>query len=125
MRVDEENIEVGRKNVADELTDIRVELRDEEVVPRKGKDKKRNTETMKKITKEEAEKLQTKLGSSTVVRTEVTFMKVGEVLIIEKRDWTQKKGPGQMLQRVTEKTKQRYTLKTLADESGWLVERIE
>ena len=80
---------------------------------------------MKKITKEEAAKLQRKLGSSTLVRTEVTFMKVGEILVIERKDWTQKKGPGQMIQRVTEKTKQKYMLKTLADESGWLVERIE
>ncbi len=79
---------------------------------------------MKKITKEEAAKLQTKLGSSTVVRTAVVHLQVGEILLIEKGDWTQKKGPGQMLQRVTERTKQKYTCSALADGSGWLVERV-
>jgi hypothetical protein len=80
---------------------------------------------MKKISKEEAAQLQTKLGSSTVVRTEVVHMKTGEILQIGKGDWNQVKGPGQMLQGVTKKTGQKYVLKTLADGSGWLVERVE
>ena len=80
---------------------------------------------MKKITKEEAAKLQTKVGSSSAVRTAVVHLQVGEILLIEKADWTQQKGPGQMLSRLTERTKQRYKLSALADGSGWLVERVE
>ncbi len=80
---------------------------------------------MKKITKEDAAKLATKIGSSSAVRTAVIYLQVGEVLVIERSDWTQKKGPGQMVQRVTERTKQKYTVKTLADDSGWVVERVE
>ena len=80
---------------------------------------------MKKITKEEAAKLQTKVGSSSAVRTVLVHLMVGEILLIEKADWTQKKGPGQMLSRLTERTKQRYKLEALADGSGWLVERLE
>ncbi len=80
---------------------------------------------MKKISKEEAAKLTFKIGTSSAVRTAVVHLQPGEVLVIEKHDWQQVKGPGQMIQRVTERTKQKYVLKILADNSGWLVERIE
>ncbi len=79
---------------------------------------------MKKLTKEEAAKLEFKLGTSTVVRTVVMHLNVGEILLIKRREWTQKNGPGQMLTRITEKTNRKFSLKTLADDSGWIVERV-
>ncbi len=79
---------------------------------------------MKKLTKEEAAKLAFKLGTSTVVRTVVMHLNVGEILLIEKGEWKQKNGPGQMLTRITEKTNRKFSLKTLADDNGWIVERV-
>ena len=79
---------------------------------------------MKKLTKEEAAKLSFKLGTSTVVRTVVMHLDLEEILLIEKKDWTQKNGPGQMLTRITEKTNRKFSMKTLADDSGWVVERV-
>ena len=81
---------------------------------------------MKKITKEEAAKLQTKVGSSSAVRTAVVHLKVGEILLIEKADWTQKKGPGQMLSRLAKKTGMEFKLQTVdSDGGGWIVERVK
>ena len=80
---------------------------------------------MKKITKEEAEQLEYRIGTSTVVRTAVMHMQPGELLLIERKDWTQRNGPGQMLKRISDKTQWKFVLKALANGSGWIVERIE
>ncbi len=79
---------------------------------------------MKKLTKEEAATFEFKLGTSTVVRTAVMHLNAGEILLIERREWGQKNGPRQMLTRITEKTNRKFSLKALADDSGWIVERI-
>jgi len=78
---------------------------------------------MKKVTKEEAEKMTVRLGSSTVVRSTVMNMQVGEILQIEPSDWHQSKGPGQMLGRLKKTTGRSFTLKTVVS-GGWLVERV-
>jgi len=79
---------------------------------------------MRKLTKEEAEKLVPKKGSSSVVRTAVMHLGVGEILLIDKSDWTQKTGPGQMLTRLSKSSGMVFNLNALADGSGWVVERV-
>jgi len=78
---------------------------------------------MKKLTKEEAEKMTVRLGSSTVVRSTVMNMQVGEILHIEPNDWLKSKGPGQMLGRLKKTSGKSFTLKTVVS-GGWLVERV-
>lgn len=80
---------------------------------------------MRKLTKEEAEKLVLKKGSSSVVRTAVMHMTVGEILLVNKTDWTQQTGPGQMLTRLGKSTGMVFNLNALADGSGWVVERVK
>ena len=64
-----------------------------------------------------------KVGSSTVVRTTVMNMQVGEILHIEMNDWQQSKGPGQMLGRLKKTTGKAFTIKTVLS-GGWIVERV-
>lgn len=78
---------------------------------------------MKKLTKEDAAKLLLRKGTSSPVRTAVVQMQVGEILLIEKADWSQRNGPGQMCSRITKRTGQEYKLNAVADGSGWVVER--
>jgi hypothetical protein len=58
---------------------------------------------MRKITKEEAKSFTVKKGNSSAVRTALLHLQPGEILLIEKKDWKPKDGPGQMVGRVTKK----------------------
>ena len=80
---------------------------------------------MKKLTKEEAGKLVLRKGSSSPVRTGVVHLKVGEILLIEKTDWNQKNGPGQMCSRITKASGKEFSINAVADGSGWIVERMK
>jgi hypothetical protein len=80
---------------------------------------------MKEVTKEEAAQLKIRVGKSTVVRTAVWHMPVGKLMIIERTDWKNKRGPQQMIMRLAHQMKRKYTVNALADGSGWLVERVE
>ena len=80
---------------------------------------------MRKLTKEEAAKLVLRKGSSTAVRTAVLHLQPGEILMIEKSDWNQQNGPGQMCTRITQSSGQEYKVNAVADGSGWVVERVK
>jgi len=80
---------------------------------------------MKKLTKEEASKFVLNRGSSSIARTAVMHMQPGEILLIEKTDWQQQNGPGQMLSRVTKATGREFKLETVATGEGWIVERLK
>ena len=80
---------------------------------------------MRKITEAEAEQLSTKTGKMSKLRAEITNMKPGEILLIEKKDVRAKEGPGEMITRVAEsRKKSKYTWETLTDKSGWVVKRL-
>jgi hypothetical protein len=80
---------------------------------------------MRKLTREEADKLMLRKGSSSAVRTAVLHLQPGEILMIEKHDWKQKNGPGQMCSRITKSTGMIFTVSALASGEGWVVERVK
>jgi hypothetical protein len=80
---------------------------------------------MRKITKEEAAGLVIRKGSSSVVRTAVMNLKPGEILLVEKKDWNQKNGPGQMLTRLRKSTGVDCKVSVLANGGGWIIERVK
>jgi len=80
---------------------------------------------MKEVTKEEAAQLKIRVGKSTVVRTAIWHMTVGKLVIIERAEWKNKRGPQQMIMRLAKQMKRKYTVNALADGTGWLVERLE
>lgn len=80
---------------------------------------------MEKITKEEMDKLTLQVGSSTLVRTVVLQMKPGEILKVEPEDWNQKNGPGAMCSRIQKTTGMEFSVKTIANRQGWVIERVK
>ena len=81
---------------------------------------------MKKITEEEASQLllQPK-GRGTPVRTALLALKVGEYLLIEKKDWHWKtQTPVTYCRRLEENHKVKFECHRIADGSGYLAKRI-
>lgn len=79
---------------------------------------------MRKLTKEEVAQLHIVKGRSTPVRTEVLKLKTGEFLEVKKGEWVQKNSPIQMLQTLEKRFKHKYEMHTLADKTGWVIERL-
>lgn len=80
---------------------------------------------MRKITKEEAADMQLKTGKASPVRVALMSMKPGELLLLERKDVKARKGPGEMIVRITKaRPKFKYRWQTKVDRSGWVVERL-
>jgi len=64
-------------------------------------------------------------GKSSYARAVLMGMGVGDIIILEPKDWTQKtRKPGTYCLRLGRKTGRQWTCRTVADGSGWMVERI-
>lgn len=80
---------------------------------------------MKILTKEQAEKIRTKpAGRSSRARTYLMAMKVGDIILLEKKDWTQRRRtPSTYCRELENKTGRKWECKTALDGSGWVIER--
>lgn len=78
---------------------------------------------MREISNEEADKLLKKEGRSTLVRSRVQALGVGENLVIEPGDWKQQNGPRYMITVLERKEGKRFTVNRLVA-GGWLVRRV-
>lgn len=78
---------------------------------------------MKKITKEEASSLLLRKGRSSTVRTALLHLQPGEILMVDKKEWNQKNGPGQTCTRITKSYGMKFKVNSIADGSGWVIER--
>jgi len=79
---------------------------------------------MRKLTREEMNKLILKKGTATTVRTMCMKMKVGEILLVEPKDWNQKRSPAEMLRRLGIKTGMKFEVTEDDGGAGWVVVRI-
>lgn len=89
---------------------------------------------MQLITEEEANKIPVKIsskgthmqGANYVLWDTVSKMKVGEILLLQNEDWHGKSKPSTALQtRRTVVNVGRFSVKTLNDNSGWLIKKVE
>ena len=81
--------------------------------------------SMKKLTKEEAEKIMLKgSGRSSPVMSMLQGMKAGEILFVERIDWNWKRGPGILCKRLENTRGMKFTCKKALDGSGWVIERV-
>lgn len=82
---------------------------------------------MKKLTKEEAEKISTRpAGRSSMARTYLLGMKVGDIILLERKDWNQKYRQPSTFCRILEKqTKRQWKCDTALDGTGWIIERLK
>ena len=66
---------------------------------------------MRAITKEEAGNMMLKSGRSSPLRVALLKMKPGQLLLLDRKDVVAKKGPGEMLTRISNTTR-KYSWKT-------------
>ncbi len=81
---------------------------------------------IRKIEPEEFERLTLHgRGRSSPFYNAVLALKVGEALVIEKKDWKAKYSPTIVVNRVAKKHGYKYLCGALPDRSGWAVKRVK
>jgi hypothetical protein len=81
---------------------------------------------MKKLTTAEYEQLSVKgKGRSSPVFNSIINLKIGEALLIEKKDWNRKAAPGTLVRYIEKKQKIKFTCCAIENGNGWVVKRIE
>ena len=77
------------------------------------------------MSKKEASQMKTsKNRYRSVVRAEIEAMEVGQVMLLERAEWTRKsQSPTTLVLDICRSTKRTYTCERLIDNSGWLIER--
>ncbi len=81
---------------------------------------------MKKLSREEADKIVIKpSGRGSYLRSVLLTMKVGDIVLIEPKDWKWKhKPPSAYCRRLEENNKIKFTCGKALDGSGWVIERV-
>lgn len=79
---------------------------------------------MKKISKEEAEKFDVREGGWSKLRTHLMNMKKDEILHVTRAEVPVKRGPFNTISRISSSVR-KYSVKTIGDKSGWLIERVK
>jgi len=81
---------------------------------------------MKKLDEQEFEKLFIKgKGRSSNVFNALINLKIGEGILIEKKDWNRKAGPNTLVKYIEKKHGMKFKCGKLEGDSGWAVKRIE
>jgi hypothetical protein len=82
---------------------------------------------MKKLTKEEAQHIRTRpTGRSSPARTYILSMEVGDIILLEKKDWNQKyRQPSTFCRILERKTNRQWKCEAALDGSGWVIERLK
>ncbi len=79
---------------------------------------------MKKLTEAEFNAMRLKpAGKTSYARNMLFNMQPGEIILLEKQDWTQKRPPTQLINRLNKKTGRKYSLLKSLDKPGWVVVR--
>lgn len=82
---------------------------------------------MKKLSKEEARSIKTRpAGRSSMARIYLLNMEVGDIILLETKDWKWKsRKPSTYCRRLERDTGRQWKCETALDGSGWVVERIK
>jgi hypothetical protein len=82
---------------------------------------------MKKLTKEEAQRIPRKpVGRNTLVRTYLLNMQPGDIIFLERHEWTwQSHQPSYICHEVARTKRWRFTCEQALDKSGWVIERVK
>lgn len=82
---------------------------------------------MKKLSKEEAASIATRpAGRNSMVRVYLMNMQVNDIILLEKKDWKQKKRkPSTYCRELERSTGRKWKCETALDGSGWVIERME
>lgn len=83
------------------------------------------TNAMKRLTKEEADAMETRPeGRMSWFRGVLIGMPVGEVILLERKEWHQKRAPITVIKSFTNVGTMAWSCKQLANGAGWIIERL-
>lgn len=81
---------------------------------------------MKKLTEEEYQNLAVKgKGRSSQIFNSLINLKIGEALLIEKKDWARKAGPSTLVRYIEKNHNMKFSYNALGNGMGWAIKRIE
>ena len=81
---------------------------------------------MKKLNEEEFNNLPLKgKGRSSHVFNSIVNLKVGEAILIEKKDWSRKVSPSSLVRYIEKNHQMKFTCGAVAGGAGWAVKRID
>ncbi len=81
---------------------------------------------MKKLSSNEFESLELRgKGRSSHIFNSIINLKVGEAILLEKKDWTRKAGPSTLVRYIEKKHNMKFTCGAVTTGSGWAIKRIE
>ena len=81
---------------------------------------------MKKISREEADAMAKRPHRRiSWFRSFLFGMKVGEIVLMEPKDWTQKRAPITVLKNMPGKKGREWKCETLLNDRGWVIERVK
>jgi len=82
---------------------------------------------MKKLTKEELQKMELKpTQRQTLARTYILRMQPGDIILIERHEWTWKKHkPSVIANEIAKRKRWKLTCNELTDGTGWVIERLK
>jgi hypothetical protein len=76
--------------------------------------------------KESAAMLKKPPGKMCVAYVHIAGMATGDIILLERSDWHQRKrSPCTMIRRIEKRFKSSYRIEILMDGSGWVIERLE
>ncbi len=81
---------------------------------------------MQKLSNEEFDQLPIKgKGRSSHVFNSIINLKIGEAVLIEKKDWKRKAGPGTLVRYIEKTHNMKFTCGAVEGDKGWAVKRID
>lgn len=81
---------------------------------------------MKKLNEEEFQNLSLKgRGRSSYVFNSIVNLKIGEAILIEKKDWNRKASPSSLVRYIEKNHNMRFKCAAVSEGNGWAVKRIE
>ena len=81
---------------------------------------------MKKLSSGEYDELPLKgKGRSSAVYNSIINLKPGEALLIEKKDWKRKAGPGTLVRYIEKTQRMKFSCSAVDGNQGWAVKRLE
>lgn len=82
---------------------------------------------MRKLTEEEAEKIPSRdVGKTSLARSYLMNMNVGDIIFLEKHEWKHKKNqPTELIRQLRVRKKLDFSCRISLDGSGWIIQRLK
>ena len=82
---------------------------------------------MRKLTEDEARNIPSKkTGKQSYARVLLMKMEIGDIILLENKDWKQRSNaPTELIRRMRKPTMRDYSCETALNGSGWIIKRLK